>query len=209
MSDSGVPLAHQAAGAYSQIGSGGGLDEALAGGSGSVKYGGASAAETRRKWKFVGCASVVLLVLAVLLFAYANPRSGDQRPAKPEYDVRLPTAVEPTHYYLDLNASVAAERFNGRMVMDLFFASETSEIIFHAVELDISEVQFTAGANSTVCSEAAYVGEHDLYRVALPFRVAAGTNAKLSMQFAGIISHGLGGQHRLTACGCMTQRTIP
>jgi hypothetical protein len=193
MSDSGVPLAHQAAGAYNPIGSGG-LDEALAGGSGSAKY--ARAPESRRKWYFAGCAVVLLVVLAILLVAFAKPHSGDQRPAKPEYDVRLPTAVEPTHYHMDLNASVAAEQFNGRMVMDLFFVSETSEIIFHAVGLDISEVNFTDATtgNSVSPTEAAYVGEHDLYRIALPFRVAAGTNAKLSMQFAGIISRGLAGQ---------------
>jgi hypothetical protein len=149
-------------------------------------------AHSRRKCQFGVCAAMVLL-LVILLIVYARNHSSHDDPAP--YGIRLPQAVQPTHYYMDLNASVSTERFSGRMVMDLFFASETAEILFHAVDLDISEVQFTDAANRTVApATAAYVGQHDLYRVALPFRVAAGANAKLSMQFAGIISHGLGGQ---------------
>jgi len=149
---------------------------------------------TGKRVRFLLCALFIGAVIGGVIFGIVWSYRPTKHEDAPVYDVRLPLSVLPTLYTIDLNASLGTAHFGGRMQMDLHFAEEAEEILFHAIDMDISDVQFTLPPAAPVAVAAAgYTGQHDLYHVKLPSRVAAGSSATLTMEFAGTIGRGLGG----------------
>ena len=132
-----------------------------------------------------------VLMLILLIAAYAH--TPDETPAV-VYDVRLPPTVFPSLYTMVLNASLSSESFSGSMGIDVYFASATDQILFHAVDLDLTGFALTTSTGIGVgVANAGYTGQHDLFLVHLSHVVSAGTSAHLSMSFAGTLLRTLAG----------------
>lgn len=147
-------------------------------------------AHTIRIFQLIAGGFAVFIVI-LLIAAYAH--TADDTPA-PVYDVRLPQTVFPSLYTMVLNASLASESFSGSMGIDVFFASATDQILFHAVDLELTGFSLMTSTGVVVgVSSAGYTGQHDLFLVSLSHLVSAGTSARLSMSFSGALLRTLAG----------------
>ncbi len=190
-------------------------DSVLGGNSGglraSLAHSGEAQPDMLTRWRF-WCAdpaniktkralqvSGVLFVFFLIIIIIAAAKRHHDDDSNVQYGVRLPTAVVPTLYTMELNASLTEQHFTGTMAMELTFIDKTTEIIFHARDLDIDHLRFTVprtapGSDATVVTpEGGYIGVFDLYRVQLPFFMGSGRVGTLSMRFSAPISHGLAG----------------
>jgi hypothetical protein len=164
-------------------------------------------ASNRRK-KQIMLLSVCLVGFIILVIITATESARKEVKTTPPavvYGIRLPVSVIPTLYEMELNVSLVTDsaHFIGVISMELDFHIKTSEIIFHARDLDISELLFTIPSisltnignidNTVIVPIGNYIGEFDLYRVILPFFMSPGQHAILSMKFGAPIGRGLAG----------------
>ncbi len=105
---------------------------------------------------------------------------------------RLPGDVRPVRYEATVAVDLAARRFRGRETIDLSLARPTSEIVLHAVDLDVARVACRAGDRTLSPAEvrAAPASETVVIRFADP--VPAGA-AALEVEWSGGFSPGLRG----------------
>jgi aminopeptidase N len=148
--------------------------------------------------------SVVLVIILIVVIVTVAKKSSDSGNNAVQYPLRLPQTVIPTLYTMELNASLSSAEFSGTMEMDLMFKEDTNQVFFHALELTISGAMLkvldaAGGVVQTIePTSADYVGQYDLFLVSLPNTIAAGTSAKLSMQFKGALLDGLAGFYTST-----------
>lgn len=109
---------------------------------------------------------------------------------------RLPTAVKPTHYDLDLALDLEALTFGGSAVAHLEVSQQTVSIVLHAKDLTITAAKITDASptqstidipTSTIAADA----ETQTITISLPTPLAPGSKVLLHLSFTGVIGrHG-------------------
>jgi puromycin-sensitive aminopeptidase len=109
---------------------------------------------------------------------------------------RLPSAVQPTAYRIELEPDLEAFTFAGTEEVDLTLASPTGTIVCNAVELSVSEAALRLPDGSEMRPSAIATNE-DTERLTLTFAhpVPAGT-ATLRLGFAGTLNDQMRGFYR-------------
>ena len=110
-------------------------------------------------------------------------------------DFRLPTEIKPQSYDADLRIDMAAGRFEGALGIAVQLSSARTEIVLHAVGLDVTSAtaELTDGRRLSASATADAISE----TVTLSFgeTLPAGA-AKLMLAYAGAFSPGLRGLYR-------------
>ncbi len=73
--------------------------------------------------------SILFVFFLIIIFIAAAKRHHDDD-ANVQYGMRLPTAVVPTLYTMELNVSLTEQRFTSTMAMEITFIDTTTEMIF-------------------------------------------------------------------------------
>jgi len=110
---------------------------------------------------------------------------------------RLPRHVVPTRYDLQLEPDLTAARFTGQATISLTVHQPTSDILFNAIDLDITSAQIEGGPGST--RQAIIALDPTLQRCQLTFTapLSAG-NCRLTIRFLGTLNDNLRGFYRST-----------
>jgi aminopeptidase N len=110
---------------------------------------------------------------------------------------RLPRAVHPVRYDLVLEPDLDRASFTGTADVALAVDEATDELVCNAAELDLTSAVVTLdGIEASV--PWTIDEEHERVTFALPSTVAAGTEARLSLAFAGTLNDKLHGWYRST-----------
>lgn len=135
--------------------------------------------------------SVLLLIVIIVIAAYAHHSDSDDPPV---YDVRLPVNVLPTLYTMQLSASLVSKTFEGDMKISIVFHLETTQILFHAKDLTLSDIYLDLDGHGTIQpATAGYTGMYDLYVVRFDHVFESGMSGVLHIRFAGAILPTLAG----------------
>ncbi len=112
-----------------------------------------------------------------------------------ETDHRLPRDVVPHHYDLTLEPDLGAARFAGSVAIDVEITSATSEIVFNAVDLDITQATLRTSTGEQVSGELALMPDAERAELLLPDPAAPGTYL-LNLEFSGTLNDQLRGFYR-------------
>ena len=107
---------------------------------------------------------------------------------------RLPTAVKPRSYDADLRLDMDAGQFEGVLTIAVELAAATPAITVHAIGLEVTAAQATAGGGD-VAATAAADAESETVTLSFARPVAAG-EARLRIAYRGAFSPGLRGLYR-------------
>jgi puromycin-sensitive aminopeptidase len=107
---------------------------------------------------------------------------------------RLPTHLRPRAYDAEIRVEPAAHRFAGRIRIALALARPVDELVLHAAELEIDEVQLSAGGRERTPVERRLVAASETLVLRFAEPVPAG-EASLAISWHGSISAGLRGMY--------------
>ncbi|MCK5860615.1 M1 family metallopeptidase [Abyssibacter sp.] len=108
---------------------------------------------------------------------------------------RLGDAVVPTAYALNLNIDPDADRFSGRVIIDVRIAEPVDVIYLHGKNLTVSAATLSAG-ETLIAAEYAQVDPSGVARLSLPISVSAG-QARLTIDYGAPFSTTLDGLYKV------------
>ncbi|KAI4951501.1 hypothetical protein J4E91_004211 [Alternaria rosae] len=109
----------------------------------------------------------------------------------------LPANVKPVHYDLTLEPDFANFTYQGTVTIDLDVVDDTTSISLNTNELKIHSTKVTAGQQ--VITESPNVAtDHDAQTTTVSFdqTIPGGSQAKLTMAFAGVLNDNMAGFYR-------------
>ena len=111
-------------------------------------------------------------------------------------DARLSTAVKPRRYVLNLTPDLVNFTFSGEIAIDIEVAQPSADIVLHALELDIAQVQVALPQGATLAATTWELNEEtETVMLHFPQPVPAG-EAVLRMEFTGTLNDQLRGFYR-------------
>ena len=111
-------------------------------------------------------------------------------------DARLSTAVKPRRYVLNLTPDLVNFTFSGEIAIDIEVAQPSADIVLHALELDIAQVQVALPQGAIMAATTWELNnETETVMLHFPQPVPAG-EAVLRMEFTGTLNDQLRGFYR-------------
>ncbi|KAH9857712.1 leucyl aminopeptidase [Lenzites betulinus] len=112
-------------------------------------------------------------------------------PAPAQQDYRLPTDVKPTHYDLTVWTDLENSTFEGIVHIDLHVNTETNTVVLNTANLELGEAALKSGSaleRAETPSAHAFDTTNERVTYTFPSALAAGTSARLSVPFKGVIT---------------------
>ncbi|KAL9083473.1 MAG: hypothetical protein Q9159_005768 [Coniocarpon cinnabarinum] len=111
----------------------------------------------------------------------------------------LPSNVKPTHYALTLEPDLVKHTYTGTVVIDLDVNEASSSISFNTVDIDIKKAT-VHGANGVLSDSPRISRDEDkqTHTVSFDGSLAAGSKARLALDFTGTLNDNMAGFYRST-----------
>ncbi|HSL59273.1 MAG TPA: M1 family metallopeptidase [Acidimicrobiales bacterium] len=110
---------------------------------------------------------------------------------------RLPRAVVPSHYDLELAPDLDAARFSGTAAIHVSVREPVDEIVVNSLDIDIDRAALVGPNGTTLTAEVTY--DHDTERAVLDLDAAAAPGEwRLELEFRGELNDKLVGFYRST-----------
>ena len=114
---------------------------------------------------------------------------------------RLPTAVVPRRYDLELRPDLDAATFSGSVTIEVEVTEPVDSITLHALDLEVDDVDVVSTSGHTWGIDATpslqWLPEHEQLRLVLPGELPTGS-AELRLTFRGVLNDQLLGFYRST-----------
>ncbi|KAH9997385.1 peptidase family M1-domain-containing protein [Xylariaceae sp. FL0662B] len=98
---------------------------------------------------------------------------------------RLPKALEPRHYDIEIEPDLAHNTFKGRAAMHLDVVESTSYIVFHVLSLKVIRAAVVVDAGDAIYPEVQYTPEHECAYICLEEKLAVGSTIILKIEYIG------------------------
>ncbi|EDV26424.1 uncharacterized protein TRIADDRAFT_22803 [Trichoplax adhaerens] len=111
---------------------------------------------------------------------------------------RLPKAVIPVHYALEIKPNLKTFKFNGRVVVDTKVNEETDEILINSADIEILRASFNSVESESkrnLCSNITYHETDETVSIKYPQKLAKG-DGKLMIDYVGILNDKMKGFYR-------------
>ncbi|KAF2196759.1 hypothetical protein GQ43DRAFT_382549 [Delitschia confertaspora ATCC 74209] len=109
----------------------------------------------------------------------------------------LPKNVKPVHYDLTLEPNFENFTYEGKVVIDLDVVEDTTSISLNTIDLKIHSTQVTSGDQVIASSsELQYDEDTQTTKISLSDTIRAGSKAKLTHTFTGILNDNMTGFYR-------------
>ncbi|KAI1077263.1 peptidase family M1-domain-containing protein [Whalleya microplaca] len=98
---------------------------------------------------------------------------------------RLPKALNPRHYDIEIEPDLEHNTFRGKVFMTLDVLEPTSYITFHALNLKVVRVRVKFDAGDVIDREVRYMPLHESAQIWLEEKLATGSTVILAIEYMG------------------------